>query len=298
MAVGLDSVMCGYCGQPLPAFAQRCPRCLRDISEMPDSRNVVKTTVLEQTESVRAERHTKRADTGDAVPYRPVMRPKRAMLCVLDDGSNDGEWLRIRTGRLTIGRTEGDVLIPDDEGISGRHAEIVREDVGGYQCWMLRDLESRNGTFVRVSDARLTHGMHLLIGLRRFSFELRGNQPEEAPETFSRQATRAFALPSARPLAKSPPKLIEIGPPTQVLEIEFKSKTFTIGSSPEQATFVIPDDPTVSPVHASIAQDEVGRWVIENTKSLNGVWCRVNEQRVDNSCSFQLGEQRFLLQVR
>src|SRR5262249_44092885 len=61
----------------------------------------------------------------DAAPFKPTRRPPMALLCYLDDGSEDGEWFRMRTDRFVIGRTEGDVRIPHDGMISPRHAEIT-----------------------------------------------------------------------------------------------------------------------------------------------------------------------------
>ncbi len=53
-------------------------------------------------------------------PYRPMARPPVAMLTVYDDGKMEGEVIRIRDTRFTIGRTEGDLRIPIDGLISAR----------------------------------------------------------------------------------------------------------------------------------------------------------------------------------
>ena len=37
-----------------------------------------------------------------------------ATLCILDDGRDDGEWVRIRGDKVVIGRNEGDICIPHD----------------------------------------------------------------------------------------------------------------------------------------------------------------------------------------
>ena len=60
-------------------------------------------------------------------------------------GPMDGLRKTVLSDTLTIGRGDGnDLPLPLDLMVSARHAQIVRED-GGF--W-LRDLESRNGTFV------------------------------------------------------------------------------------------------------------------------------------------------------
>ena len=65
--------------------------------------------------------------TTNVRPYRPTQRPPLALLIALDDGKGDGEVVRLRTDRFVIGRTEGDLLIPHDQQISGRHVEITRQ---------------------------------------------------------------------------------------------------------------------------------------------------------------------------
>ena len=80
--------------------------------------------------------------------------------------------VRIRPNSFVIGRVEGDLTIPHDGGISGRHAEISRRYENGEHCWYLKDLQSTNGTFVRAATVILSHEQEFLIGSRRFRFEL------------------------------------------------------------------------------------------------------------------------------
>src|SRR5436190_22305563 len=56
-------------------------------------------------------------------PERPQERPSLALLCILDDGKADGEWVRLRGDRYLIGRSEGVVCIAHDAMMSARHAE-------------------------------------------------------------------------------------------------------------------------------------------------------------------------------
>src|SRR5260370_41437856 len=92
-------------------------------------------TVLESVEDIRAQIRGAAALkdpvdapalTGepeqDAKPFRPTLRPPMALLCVLDDGEDTGEILRIRAGSFVIGRVEGNLTISHDGGISSRHA--------------------------------------------------------------------------------------------------------------------------------------------------------------------------------
>ena len=87
----------------------------------------------------------------DTIPFRPVVRPQMAVLVVLDDGRTEGQTIRLRTDSFTIGRTEGDLTIPHDGMISRKHVTIHRRADKGRLRWVLEDLGSQNGTFVRVS---------------------------------------------------------------------------------------------------------------------------------------------------
>ena len=70
-------------------------------------------------------------------PIRPVLRPPVPILTVLDDGTfANGEHFRLRGDTFSIGRTDGNLVIPCDRTLSGSHVEIRRVDdrgqVDGY----------------------------------------------------------------------------------------------------------------------------------------------------------------------
>jgi hypothetical protein len=46
-----------------------------------------------------------------------------------------------------------------------------------------------------------------------------------------------------------------------------------------------------------VYRDARGSWHIENGKSRNGTWLRIERQRIAKTAQFQLGEQRFLFKV-
>ena len=79
--------------------------------------------------------------------------------------------MRIRGNEFVIGRAEGDIVIPHDAAISGRHVRIHRAMSSGRCEWHLQDLNSSNGTFVRESEALLKPGQELLIGSSRFRYD-------------------------------------------------------------------------------------------------------------------------------
>jgi len=103
--------------------------------------------------------------------FRPTVRPLVAVLTVCDDGKLDGEVIRIRDQRFVIGRSEGDLKIPIDGRISSRHVEITLQTVGGSHRWVVTDLQSTHGMFVRVSRTVLAERAEFLVGNGRYRFD-------------------------------------------------------------------------------------------------------------------------------
>jgi pSer/pThr/pTyr-binding forkhead associated (FHA) protein len=91
------------------------------------------------------------------------LRPWRFQLRQLLDGGRDGIVFSTRKKALTVGREGCDVNFPTDRFISGRHARVEERDDG----YFLVDLDSRNGTFYRLSphvEVGLREGDYLFIG--------------------------------------------------------------------------------------------------------------------------------------
>jgi pSer/pThr/pTyr-binding forkhead associated (FHA) protein len=264
-------------------------------------------TRLESVEEIREATRAERTPTlkeqvpgGDTVPYRPTHRPPTAMLCILDDGQLDGEWVRIRTAKFVIGRAEGDLAIPHDTLMSSRHAVLFRQAEGGRTRWYLTDLQSTNGTYVRVGKALLKPGQELLLGSRRYRFEAPGGAGPTAPVAGATGAAAPrgtqgweVAVP-----AGTTPSLVELASRGEGPRFLLNGPEHWIGRDPSQCGVVLANDPTVSPRHARLSCDARGRWFLENARSLNGTWVRLDRIPIDGTGQFMLGEQRFLLRTR
>jgi hypothetical protein len=92
---------------------------------------------------------------------------------------NGPTFLLAATGGNTIGRSaDGDIVIPDR--LASREHAVIERDCGDGR-WQIRDLGSRNGTWVdgrRVDEATLEPGMAVRIGTTELIFR-----------TFSRRST-------------------------------------------------------------------------------------------------------------
>lgn len=83
-------------------------------------------------------------------------------------GSNLGKEVKIPTPKCIIGREEGCHLRPQTDAVSRRHCVIITTD----NEVVVRDLNSRNGTFVNdervAEEAVLLHGDTLRVGPLQF----------------------------------------------------------------------------------------------------------------------------------
>jgi pSer/pThr/pTyr-binding forkhead associated (FHA) protein len=265
-------------------------------------------TVLEAFDEARAlaRRATTLRDVVDgqepeaadvAVPFKPVDRPPMAVLTVVDDGEDTGEKVRIRASTFLIGRVDGDVVIPHDSGISARHAEIVRRPEGGQFRWYLRDLQSTNGTFVRASTVNLNQDQEVLIGRGRFKYDSGAKTSAALPHADEPpDETRKWSVPSQKVLEAGLPALVELTPKGPGRRYILTEPEFYIGRDAERCQMVL-DDPTVDARHARAFKDGKNRWVLENLRSVNGLWVRIQEIPLERGALFQCGEQRFLMKV-
>jgi pSer/pThr/pTyr-binding forkhead associated (FHA) protein len=224
--------------------------------------------------------------------YRPVIRPLVPRVTLLDDGElSGGETIRLREAVTLIGRTEGHVRLPHDPLVSGRHAEIVREGAMRPHRWLLRDLGSSNGTFVRCARTLLRPESLVMLGGRRFRF-----RPAEAGPVGLATPAGTLAVDVAAARMSGWPTLVEMGQAAGGLELLLAGHDVTIGR-PGRNNAVEIDDPLLADRHARVIRDQAGRWVLEALPSLNGVWAQVAVVQLAAECRFQIGEQRFLFVV-
>ena len=113
---------------------------------------------------------TDESELAGKIRTRAIQPPSRVVLvCV--EGPLTGQEFEIPPAGLVVGR-EGHVRVPD-EFLSRRHFEIVRDEGGDVR---VRDLGSRNGTFLNTLPARNTKvqtGDEITAGMNRFRVEQR-----------------------------------------------------------------------------------------------------------------------------
>lgn len=260
-------------------------------------------TRMESAEEIRAALQGRRTPTAkeqtevnDTLDFRPLRRPPLATLCLLDDGKQEGEVLRLRRDATILGRSEGDVVISHDTEMSGRHLAITRELEADRFRWFLNDLGSTNGSFARVSKAVLRQGQELILGGKRYRFHSANSAataPAPAAPAGGYMATRAFKSVQVDDLI---PSLVEVLPGGDGVKLLLRQNENWVGRDPS-CSVVLSGDMLASPRHAKIVRDARGVWHIENAGSRNGVWLRFTRLAVETFSEFQVGEQRCLLKI-
>ena len=232
------------------------------------------------------------ADNSVVPRCRPVQRPPMAVLQILDDSTKTAETVRIRKTPFVIGRAEGDFTVPHDAMISHRHAEITRTQVDDKWTWELRDLESRNGTFMQVKECLLEPGAEILLARLRFRF-MPATKTENLPPTADIRQTQVWGSRSITNRV-SQGYLVEWTPEGDGRRIPLSGEEEWLGRDPQKTTIFL-DDLAVNPSHARITRDSEGRWQITDDHSVNGTWLRVDATPLASGAVFLLGEQVFTI---
>lgn len=220
--------------------------------------------------------------------FRPVLRPPVPVLTVLDDGSlEQGEDVRLRREQCSIGRTSGDVLLPNDASVSGSHAEIRRTSWNGGFQWHLHDLNSVNGTFVRCVRAVLHQNAVLILGARRF----RLRNPLK-PNSMPVAGHQTNLLDGMHISGTVWPVLVEASAKPGAAEFPLRSERLVIGRSGGGADIEL-DDPLLANRHAELKRLRDGTWMISAETTRNGIWVSVSAVGLTPYCFFRCGEQRF-----
>jgi pSer/pThr/pTyr-binding forkhead associated (FHA) protein len=180
--------------------------------------------------------------------------------------------------------------------MSSRHAEITRQQSSGGFRWVLTDQQSTNGTFVRVGSAVLANQAEFLVGRGRYRFEAgsSGQAPTVEASNLLTDGTVPWINESVRSVV---PVLVEITPGGTGQRCPLNQAEIWIGRDARTCQIVRTDDKLLNGRHARLYRDPKGLWHVENNKTLNGVWLRIEQIALIGTCQFRLGEQRFLFRV-
>ena len=198
-------------------------------------------------------------------PSREHTAAEARLVAILKDGS-DGRVFPLMGEQVDIGRVEGDVTLPDDPYLSPRHARLARASNG----WILRDLDSVNGIFVRIREpVDLTDGDMLLIGQQVLRFEtLSEGELPLGPANL--QGVLVFGTPEVPRVAR----LVQYTTEGVGRDVHYLYRDETVLGR-ENGDIVFTDDPFLSRRHAAITTDRGSRrFVLRDLGSSNGTAIR------------------------
>jgi len=116
-------------------------------------------------------------------------------------GAKHGTRIPLKKSKFVIGRAKECTLRAGSEAVSRRHCAILRGDSG----WTVRDLGSRNGTFLNdqklESETPLKPGDELAVGPLKFRIEEIKSQAKVEPQE-EKQEDRKEVKPSKQPPVK------------------------------------------------------------------------------------------------
>lgn len=273
---------CQYCGARLgeiPATSPESPLSHKRPEARPagPSREAPSPEVREAPGRELAGAAVPPRQAGSAPPpprSQPPPPPLRApevgaarLIVVAQDGS-PGRDYPLGAVQTDIGRTEGDIRLPNDPYVSPRHARIIRKE-GRF---FVRDLGSTNGVFVRLkSPSKLRHGDLVLVGLEVLRFEV-VSDTEKGLGPATDGETQVFGSPMLPRYARLCQRTVE----GVTRDVYYVSKDeIVIGR--EAGDVVFTTDPFMSRRHASISRERDGGFTLRDLGSSNGTYLAIRE---------------------
>ncbi len=189
-------------------------------------------------------------------------RLRFSLIVIRPDGS-PGQECELTHPTVFLGRTEGDILLPDDPLVSRHHARFT---VLGEQLYV-EDLGSSNGTFVRLRKPHtLKHDDIILAGRQMFRFrECQSKEPgaENQPA----------AQPPSSARAEAPAELVRLLP-GGVEENHYPLQAGENILGRTRGTLTFPEDAYLSSQHAKVKY-EGGKFILEDLQATNGTFVRI-----------------------
>jgi class 3 adenylate cyclase/pSer/pThr/pTyr-binding forkhead associated (FHA) protein len=207
------------------------------------------------------------AHTMVASPKASMVLPKFKLLHIKKDGSVGAEH-ELKGGKLSVGRTEGDLKFPGDPQLSPLHAtfgmekgQLVVEDLAP---------EKGRGVYVRLIATYTMHdGDVLMMGRRAFSFK-------EKPEAMAAGAAVGSTVTDlAKALQEPVAELIALRPDGTLEEtarFPLTDQEVTWGRT--RGTYTFPEDGFMSRAHAKVYQRGED-FFLEDSGSRNGTFVKV-----------------------
>lgn len=228
--------------------------------------------------------------TGQYVPFTGVTSLVSGRLVMMGADGQEGPSFALTGDQIDIGRSEGAIVLADDQYMSARHARLIRRQ----GRWHLRDLESTNGVYIRLrSPHELCDGDLLLLGVEVLRFELVADA-EAGLGPAIQHGTHVFGSPALPRPARLVQRTVE-GVGRDVYHLHRRETV--IGR--ESGDIVFTDDPYMSRRHASIRRaSNTGRFTFVDLNSSNGSFVAIRGDCVlQDGDSIRVGQHLFRVEL-
>ena len=167
-------IRCPYCSNSFEAEKAGkeglvCPSCKRTVfpdDAPPAPQHPGDTILLKDDMPMEGTTRIERPDDVEfKLPYK-----QRIYLDIID-GTKKGTVYEFPSGRVVIGRTDGDLII-DDINISKKHSVV---ETWSRDTYFIRDLASTNGTYIngqRVTSTKIKNGDIITVGNTKLKFRV------------------------------------------------------------------------------------------------------------------------------
>jgi pSer/pThr/pTyr-binding forkhead associated (FHA) protein/RNA polymerase subunit RPABC4/transcription elongation factor Spt4 len=273
---------CPRCRVIVIPGARNCPQCGNRIDESDAG-------AASLASSAPLAGSTARPPMGDSEPIgtdKPLLsKPLGRLVMLAQDGSVQ-RVIPLSGERVDIGRTTGEIQLPEDHFLSDRHARFT----GRSEGFELADLSSINGIYLKLRDvASLSDGDMFLIGLQLLEF--RTESPEMANITqiqaggcslFGSSTSPRYARLSERTNDGAPRSVFVIGREETILGREVGDIVFS-------------GDPFMSRRHASLTRNPAdGTFAIRDLGSSNGTFLRIRGRvKLEPGDHLRIGQHLF-----
>ena len=270
---------CPSCGEPLPSSGKFCPNCgfNMEVSAPPEEE-------LQPPDSIPIPMFEEGSADETQVLHRVEIPQAQVWLREVKPDGSTGQEFRVEL-ETRIGREDCDLTYPDDGLLSPQHSSLALVEGRVF----LRDLDSRNGTFVKQrKDTEIGDGDIFLVGRELFRLVLK--ESASAPDDLSATQTLAGA-----------PKFGDQGPVFELQHVRLTGETvdrfaldkpeITIGRTGGDILFKM--DPYMSGRHARLKRQK-GKMLLQDLKSRNGLFRRIRDDvELFDGDEFFSGEQLF-----
>ncbi len=267
--------------QPNPAASVPCPEC--DAPVLPGNRFCGKCGA--RMDVARPRPAPGGEKPGRRTQFFGAIQGARAKLTLIRGDGLDGVSFTLAGEDHLAGRVDCPILFAEDPFLSPVHANFFYRD----GRLVVRDEDSTNGVFVRVSGAvEIPIGSKFLVGEQMLEAALVADITDEAIE----DGTYFFASPR-RGAALRVVQTLRGGD----TGIGFCSSTGTVRMGREGNDINFGDDPFISGHHAQLAWEN-GRLMLTDLGSKNGTFTRVaGERSLDHGDYVFMGQQLLRVEI-